>query len=326
MKVDDAMKLKTKSVKVPINKLTHWLDLRDGDVEVQDLRDSLVHLPMLQDVLVRARATGTNEYEVIDGWRRVKAASLEGHTEIDVTIMEGSDDEMELVALESNFRRKTLPDEIKAMVRIVELYKKISVAKRGGDRRSKAFRERSNGHDGQMIGKSPVALAAKATGKSPRTASRMYTIGTKGSAKVKEALAKGEINQNQAERLANLPTGQDSALEQVLENTRTAVAPTYSMEGAVQAISFAINVIKVISVNDNSAEELMRLTCAVSELNRAVEQLEPASSSAERAFGSIAEAMSAVSPPLALDGFSTALPPPPQPVITPPSGAASETR
>lgn len=128
----------------------------------------------LQNIVCRLLEDG--KLEVLAGARRLAAARQMGWSHLEVKVLECSDEKAELVFWEENVRRKGLKGEMGAQA-IARLKQLIDPdAHRGGDRRSRAFKE-SNGQNGQM---NVVAQLAKITGKSERQVRRLVAIGNGG--------------------------------------------------------------------------------------------------------------------------------------------------
>lgn len=191
-------------------------DLRDGDVDVGDLVESFRHgLPQLQNLVVRRLGAG-ERYQVLAGHRRLAAAKKLGWRHLEARIVEANDEQAELIGLEENLRRRALPDEAAAMARLVKLYEKRTPARRGGDRRSQKFQS------GQVDrpGLGAMERAAKVSGKSVRETRRLARIGRLGVVELRSALAHGDINVLDAEKIAGLPPKQQRRRVRAVQRDR----------------------------------------------------------------------------------------------------------
>ena len=134
-----------------------------GELDVADLKESFLHSPQLQNIVVRPVDGSDEKYEIIGGHRRVEALRQLGRTHVEARVFETDDVTAELYGIEENLRRKALADEGSALARAKELYEAKGATGRGGDRRSSKFI--SNGHGGREA-MSATAKVAKLVEKS----------------------------------------------------------------------------------------------------------------------------------------------------------------
>jgi hypothetical protein len=143
-----------------------------------------------------------------------------------VKVIDVPDATAEQLGLEENLARRAMDDEPTRVARLVELRKVKNPPKRGGDRRSKGFQE-SKSHDGAL---NAVAEVAATTGQSARSVYRKAKIGN-ATATVKRARASGKIGVNDAERIAGLPSKQQTrAVAALIREDATAPATGWPVE------------------------------------------------------------------------------------------------
>ena len=125
----------------------------------------------------------------------------------------------EQLALEENLRRKA-DDEVGALARLVEMYEEQTP--RAG-RRPALEGVRFNRQVGALVG--PVARAAEMTGQSVRDTQRKLRIGKLATAKVRKALAVGQLNVLEAEQLAGLDRKQQDCQLAALVKRKAELPP-----------------------------------------------------------------------------------------------------
>lgn len=219
---------------------------RTGRLGVEDLVESFDRgVPQLQNVVVRLRRAGG--FELLAGYRSVQAAREMGWTHVEAKVVDVDDVTAETYQLEENLRRKALPNEAAAIARLVELHEQHSPARRGGDRRSVAFK----GSKRQLaILKTPVGRVAKLLGQSERDVRRKVAVGRGAVPAVHAALREGKINILEAEKLSRLPAA---------EQSRRIAQPTGDREvkRALSALAFAERTLAGrTSVSEDLAAEL----------------------------------------------------------------------
>jgi len=226
---------------VAVSSLRSGKNRRGTDFSVDDLVESFGRgTPQLHSILVRRIPGAREEYEIIAGHRRVVAAKLKGWAHVEVKIVDVDDTSAELLALEENLRRRSLPDEATAMARLVELYKAQTPVRHGGDRRSPQFK--SSGQVGHHKG--AVAKAARATGQSERDIRRKARVGRLGTKKLKQALATKNINILEADRLVTLPAKeQDRAIQELRQQKRKPKVDA-DFRRVLDALAYAEKVLK----------------------------------------------------------------------------------
>ena len=105
---------------------------------LEELKDSVKEFGVLQPLLVRKVAE--NNYELIAGERRLRAAKLAGLTEVPVEVREYNNEEIAQIALIENIQRENLNamEEAKAYERLMKEFKltQETVAKKVGRSRS----------------------------------------------------------------------------------------------------------------------------------------------------------------------------------------------
>lgn len=192
---------------VPISKIREGKNVRPGKLDASDLVESFRRgTPQLQNVVVRPLTDG--RFELVAGFRRLAAARKLGWSHLDAKVIDVADErQAELIGLEENLRRKSLPNQAQAVARLLELYRLVSPVKRGGDRHSARFRAQS-GTGAGLRNQPPSARVARLLGKSERDVRRLATIGQRGIKALQKALADGKIGVNEAEQIARLPAAQ----------------------------------------------------------------------------------------------------------------------
>ncbi len=159
------------------------------------------------------------QFEVISGHRRVLAARQKKWSHIEAKVVDVPDDVAEVYGLEENLRRKSVPNQARAIARLVELYQSTATSRRGGDRRSQAFRGRPKRQDGAF--ESATQRAARIAQLSVREVQRIARIGRQATPKVRKALADKAIPITVAEQLVGLlGPEQDRQLRLVLRPRR----------------------------------------------------------------------------------------------------------
>lgn len=225
---------------LPLAKLRPGKNPRGKRFSVDDLVQSLGHAPLLQNIVVRRLPGPRDEYEVVAGHRRYEAAKRLGWSHIEAKIVEVSDEIAEAFALEENLRRKALPDEPTALARLLAIYEGEGAARRGGDRRSAQFKA---GAKVQTANLSAVARAARATGQSETDVRRKARIGRRGSAQLRTALARKQINILEADKLASLPRrDQELALATLVETKHGSDVPK-DIRRAIDALAYVEKVL-----------------------------------------------------------------------------------
>ena len=99
--------------KIKIEKLKFpWYAPREEYDEeyLKELSESLGSLGLLDDIIVRRNTNG--DYELIAGGQRVRAAKLLGWTEIDAKVLDVTEEDAAVLALESNVVRRNLKLEL----------------------------------------------------------------------------------------------------------------------------------------------------------------------------------------------------------------------
>ncbi len=218
--------------RIPVSSLVPGRNYRGDDVDVSDLVESFAHAPQLQNVVVRPLADG--KFEVIAGNRRTAAARHLEWSDIMVMVLEVDDATAEAYGLEENLRRTPLADASNALAKLKDLYVEKGARGRGGDRRSKAFL--SNGHDGHL-NKSATAKVAKVASKSERTVRRAVKVAEKATPELKQAFDEGELNVNQAEKLAGQPPEQQRQQIAKLQTVKKASDVTTEIEQAEKSLA-----------------------------------------------------------------------------------------
>lgn len=100
--VDYKMKIKIEKIKFP------WYAPREEYDEeyLKELSESLETLGLLDDIIVRRNING--DYELIAGSQRVRAAKILGWEEIDAKVLDVTEEDAAILALESNVVRRNL--------------------------------------------------------------------------------------------------------------------------------------------------------------------------------------------------------------------------
>ena len=113
------MKIKVKKIKIP------WYAPREEtDPEfLEELTKSFQEMGQLDDIIVRRNTEG--DYELISGSQRLAASKNLGWEEIDAKVLDVSDEEAAILALESNIVRRQLQEieEGKAIQKMIEKFK-----------------------------------------------------------------------------------------------------------------------------------------------------------------------------------------------------------
>lgn len=96
------MKIRIENIRFP------WYAPREeyDEAYLKELSESLETLGLLDDIIVRRNADG--DYELIAGSQRVRAAKLLGWEEIDAKVLDVSEEDAAVLALESNVVRRNL--------------------------------------------------------------------------------------------------------------------------------------------------------------------------------------------------------------------------
>jgi ParB-like chromosome segregation protein Spo0J len=238
--------LATLTKMVPLSALRPGKNPRGKTGSVQDLLTSFDHAPQLHPITVRRLPGARDEYEIIAGHRRAEAARKKGWSHIEAKVVDLDDTTSEMLALEENLRRKALPDEATAVARLLELYKLTTRDRRGGDRRSKAFAEgriktasdrRSSPEPDEGAG--AAEKLARALGRSVRTVRQQARIGSRGTSRLKDALAAKLLTVGQAERIAGLdPAGQDRRVDEIERERQGYEVLPADLRRAAQALAF----------------------------------------------------------------------------------------
>src|SRR5581483_1896825 len=235
-------------IDVPISSLVHGASARNVEY-IQNLLDSLPKVGQLHPLLVRRKG---EQYEVLAGNRRLKAARELGWETLRVRVYEGESMRQELASLHENLVRMALSKEEEALwlARQKEIYLALyPETKRGG--------KKANGHGGRSKKNEPFTKkAAKETNQSERTVRRKVKIGQDAILAVRKAWSNEEITDNEAERLAGLPAEEQQAeLERILAQAPVAAPqPTVAMTATEQS---AVTATKLSAVADDNAIDLV---------------------------------------------------------------------
>ena len=121
------------AVRLPIDQLypfvRHPYQVRD-DAEMEELTESILENGVLRPVIVRPQENRENEFEIISGHRRVRAAQKAGLTQVPAFVFDISREEAAVLLVDSNLHREHLLPSEKAFA-----YKlKMDAMKRQGQR------------------------------------------------------------------------------------------------------------------------------------------------------------------------------------------------
>ena len=121
------------AVRLPIDQLypfaRHPYQVRD-DAEMEELTESILENGVLSPVIVRPLENRENEFEIISGHRRVRAAQKAGLTQVPAFVFDISREEAAVLLVDSNLHREHLLPSEKAFA-----YKlKMDAMKRQGRR------------------------------------------------------------------------------------------------------------------------------------------------------------------------------------------------
>ena len=121
------------AVRLPIDQLypfvRHPYQVRD-DAEMEELTESILENGVLSPVIVRPLENRENEFEIISGHRRVRAAQKAGLTQVPAFVFDISREEAAVLLVDSNLHREHLLPSEKAFA-----YKlKMDAMKRQGQR------------------------------------------------------------------------------------------------------------------------------------------------------------------------------------------------
>jgi hypothetical protein len=196
--IDLGMQAISSSRQVPISHIVEGPNIwRGKSFDTSDLEESLERAPLLAPLVVRAVPGKRSQWEVIAGHRRLRAAKKKGWSHIEARVVAVNDEQAELLSLEENLRRKDVRTPLQALSRLHDLYELTNPTRRGGDHKSKVFRE-SNGHRDHL---NAIGKLAQMTGKSPREVRRLLKVG-KASPQVQKRYSNGELTLVQVEALA----------------------------------------------------------------------------------------------------------------------------
>lgn len=106
--------------------------------ELTELKDSIIEFGVIQPLIVKRR--GKDDYLLIAGERRLRAATMAGLKKVPAVIREADDRDVALLALVENIQRESLNymEEAEAYRRLMEDYNltQIEIAKRVGKQQS----------------------------------------------------------------------------------------------------------------------------------------------------------------------------------------------
>ncbi|MEG1583433.1 MAG: ParB/RepB/Spo0J family partition protein [Anaerovorax sp.] len=106
--------------------------------ELLELKDSIVEFGVIQPLIVKRR--GKDDYLLIAGERRLRAATLAGLKKVPAVVREADEKDVALLALVENIQRESLNymEEAEAYRRLMEDYNltQVEIAKRVGKRQS----------------------------------------------------------------------------------------------------------------------------------------------------------------------------------------------
>jgi ParB-like chromosome segregation protein Spo0J len=218
---------------------------RGPDPATDDLEESLEHTPLLSPIVVRALPGGRNQWEIIAGHRRYRAAKARGWSHIECRLVACDDETAELLSLEENLRRRGLKREPKALARLLELYRQQDPPRRGRPKK------------GQVAALTGARRLAAVTGRSPRDIRRLVKI-AKASPAVQRLYAAGQINILEAERLATTQRGGRSGGLKLL----TIVKPT-AQSRALDALRYALGSFRENGTNAATRREALVLLAEI---------------------------------------------------------------
>jgi len=218
-----------KVIPVPIDRIeiVPDRDHRGENVDLDDLVQSMRAIGLLHPLLVLPPTDG-GTYELLAGYRRLRAARKLGWTQVPVEVLDVDVLKAELVTIDENLARKNLPpsEEGRQHKRAKEIYERLFPQTQHGGARD------ANGHGGHLKQPSYVERVAKVTGKSPRTIRRKIKIAECGTPTLNAALDAGQVNTSEAERIAGFsPEQQDIKVAKIIgqeKEAKAATAPTPS--------------------------------------------------------------------------------------------------
>lgn len=159
---------------LPVNVLERnpWQPRRYFDpTTLDELGQNIEINGQLQPIIVRAHPEHPNRYQIAMGERRWLSRKHRGHAEVDVVIVEYSDEQMALTALSENLQREELSDfEISLSLATIEkaFAKRKDIAEAIGISRTQLFRlsafQKLPDFVLEDLGKQPRLLGASAAG------------------------------------------------------------------------------------------------------------------------------------------------------------------
>ena len=214
-------------MKIAINKLhpfyNHPFKVIDN-AEMDDLVLSIKEQGILTPIIVRPLENTSDEFEIISGHRRYRAAQLLGKKEIEVSVRYVNRDEAAVMLVDSNLHRSRILPSEKAFA-----YKmKNEAMKRTGGRR------KSSQSDYPLKGKKTVEIIGEEFGDSAKQVQRYLKL-TDLIPELLEKLDNGELSFNPAVELSYLTIEEQKKFIDAMEYTQA--VPSISQAQRMKKLS-----------------------------------------------------------------------------------------